>query len=189
MPYLLTLGGSKKPGEEHVIGEEQQAAIDKQRQPLSKVSWKQAKPTMPKGDLTKYGYGPEHVFFKNNRLPQEYSRGGAIQCYADGGDVEGALAVSEDGALDPMAHQQDSRYFVGPGAGRDDAIDAKVSNNEYVFDAETVALLGDGSPDAGAAALDEMRRNIRMHKGGALAVGEISPHALPPEEYLPRGVL
>ena len=52
-----------------------------------------------------------------------------------------------------------------------------------------VALLGDGNPDAGALALDEMRRNIRRHKGGALAQGEISPDALPAIEYLPRGAL
>src|SRR5690606_37671239 len=37
---------------------------------------------------------------------------------------------------------------AGLGDGRDDAIDAKLSDGEYVFDAETVALLGNGSSDA-----------------------------------------
>lgn len=61
--------------------------------------------------------------------------------------------------------------------GREDNIDAKLSENEYVIDAETVALLGDGNPEAGAKKLDSMRENIRRHKGGALAKGEISPDA------------
>lgn len=68
--------------------------------------------------------------------------------------------------------------------GRVDDIKALLSPNEYVIDAETVALLGDGSPDAGAARLDAFRENIRKHKGAALAYGKISPDAMPPEQYL-----
>jgi hypothetical protein len=68
--------------------------------------------------------------------------------------------------------------------GRVDDIKALLSPDEYVIDAETVALLGDGSPDAGAARLDAFRENIRKHKGSALAYGQISPDALPPEQYL-----
>lgn len=188
MAGLASNGRSSGQGDKPQVTPEQQEAMDSQGKPLSKVSWVRPRPVMPQGDLTRYGYGPEHVFYKDNRVPQ-YNRGGAIDCYADGGDVEGGLALTGAGALHPMEPAGESRYFVGPGAGRDDAIDAKVSNNEYVFDAEVVSLLGDGSPDAGAAALDEMRKNIRRHKGGALAVGEISPPALRPEEYLPRGVL
>jgi len=38
----------------------------------------------------------------------------------------------------------------GSGSGRDDTINAKLSDGEYVIDAETVALLGDGSNAEGA---------------------------------------
>jgi hypothetical protein len=72
------------------------------------------------------------------------------------------------------------RQFVSKGTGaggREDNIDAKLSENEYVIDAETVALLGDGSPEKGAKKLDVMRKQIRKHKGRALATGEISPNA------------
>lgn len=66
----------------------------------------------------------------------------------------------------------------GTGAGgREDNIDAKLSENEYVIDAETVSLLGDGSPEKGAEKLDDMRKQIRRHKGQALAKGKISPDA------------
>jgi hypothetical protein len=59
-----------------------------------------------------------------------------------------------------------------------------LSPKEYVIDAETVAMLGDGNPDFGAEKLDEMRANIRRHKGKNLAKGKISPDAKDPMEYL-----
>ncbi len=61
--------------------------------------------------------------------------------------------------------------------GRADDVNAKLSAREYVMDAETMALLGDGNPDAGAKKMDQMRVNIRKHKGKALAQGKISPDA------------
>lgn len=81
-----------------------------------------------------------------------------------------------------MGDRKTPTQFVshGTGAGgRDDNIDAKLSENEYVIDAETVSLLGDGSPEAGAKKLDAMREGIRRHKGQALAKGKISPDAHP----------
>ena len=80
-----------------------------------------------------------------------------------------------------------SRYVEGGGTGRSDSIDAKLSDGEYVIDAETVALLGDGSSKAGAAKLDQFRANIRKQKGKALSRGKISPDAEPPERYLMGG--
>lgn len=84
--------------------------------------------------------------------------------------------------LPPM--RAGGHYIKGPGTGRSDDIDAKLSNDEYVMDAETVALLGDGSPEAGAQRLDELRANIRKHKGRELAKGKFSANAKRPEEYL-----
>ena len=69
-------------------------------------------------------------------------------------------------------------------SGRSDQVEARLSPNEYVMDAETVSLLGDGSPDAGAKKLDSMRAKVRQHKGKALAKGKFSPNARKPESYL-----
>jgi hypothetical protein len=80
-----------------------------------------------------------------------------------------------------------SHYVQGGGTGRSDSIDAKLSDGEYVIDAETVALLGDGSSKAGAAKLDQFRANIRKQKGKALAQGKFSPDARAPEQYLMGG--
>jgi hypothetical protein len=75
----------------------------------------------------------------------------------------------------------------GIGSGRDDKIPARLSDGEYVIDAETVALLGDGSSDAGAKRLDAFRANIRKHKGKKLVRGEFSVNAKKPEAYLKGG--
>ena len=92
------------------------------------------------------------------------------------------VTAARGGALTEIAN-----YARGSGSGRDDTINAKLSNGEYVMDAETVALLGDGSSEEGARRLDAMRNNIREHKGRSLAKGKISPNAKAPLSYL-KGV-
>jgi hypothetical protein len=87
--------------------------------------------------------------------------------------------MAHGGALSKVAY-----LAQGSGSGRDDTIDARLSDGEYVFDAETVALLGDGSTRAGAQSLDQMRQQIRKQKGAALAQGKFSPDAKSPLSYL-----
>ncbi len=94
--------------------------------------------------------------------------------------------------LSPEVRPQRARFanagaVAGPGTGRTDSIDALLSDGEYVMDAETVALLGDGSNKAGAQALDQLRERLRAHKGKSLARGEFSPNARAPEAYLRGG--
>ena len=114
-------------------------------------------------DYYRYGYGPEQSFRSNiPAAPRNTST--AYTGYAEGGYAVG-----------------------GPGDGRDDKIPAMLSDGEYVIDAETVAMLGNGSTKAGADALDNFRVNIRKHKGRALSKGEFSANAKKPEQYLKKG--
>ena len=99
--------------------------------------------------------------------------------------AHGGMAVYAEGGL-PSA---ESFAVDGPGTGRSDSIPAKLSDGEYVMDAETVALLGDGSSKAGADALDKMRVNIRKQKGKNLAQGKFSVKAKAPEAYMTGGRL
>ena len=92
------------------------------------------------------------------------------------------VAKARGGALSQIAY-----LAKGSGTGRDDTINARLSDGEYVIDAETVALLGDGSTEAGAKRLDQMRAEIRRQKGKNLAKGKISPNAKSPLAYL-KGV-
>jgi hypothetical protein len=95
--------------------------------------------------------------------------------YARGGYAYGMAG----GGLSAMA-----RLMRGGGTGRDDTIPARLSDGEYVMDAETVAMLGDGSTKAGAQKLDRMREELRRHKGRALSRGKFSPNARSPLAYL-----
>ena len=74
-------------------------------------------------------------------------------------------------------------YVKGRGDGQSDEIPAMLADGEYVFDAETVAQLGNGSSDAGAKVLDRMRENIREHKRSA-PVDKIPPKSKSPLEYM-----
>lgn len=114
-------------------------------------------------DYYRYGYGPEQSFF--NTVPQ----GAPNTSQAYTGYAEGGFAVT------------------GPGDGREDKIPAMLSDGEYVMDAETVALLGNGSNKAGADMLDQFRVNVRKHKGRELARGGFSADAKRPDQYMAGG--
>lgn len=96
-----------------------------------------------------------------------------------GGMAMGGVYAMGGGPLGAVA-----RLARGSGSGRDDTINARLSDGEYVMDAETVAMLGDGSTDAGARRLDDMRSQLRKHKGKMLAKGKFSPNAKSPLAYL-----
>lgn len=114
-------------------------------------------------DYYRYGYGPEQSFF--GYVPQ----GAPNTSQAYTGYAKGGFAVE------------------GPGDGREDKIPAMLSDGEYVIDAETVALLGNGSNKAGADMLDQFRVKVRKHKGRELARGKFSKNAKRPEQYLGGG--
>lgn len=77
-----------------------------------------------------------------------------------------------------------SRHVKGPGDGTSDSIPARLANGEYVMDAQTVSMLGNGDNGSGAKALDAFRSNIRKHKGAALSKGKMAPDAKQPHQYL-----
>ena len=114
-------------------------------------------------DYYRYGYGPEQSFFSNIK-PSAPNTSKAYTGYAKGG-----FAVE------------------GPGDGREDKIPAMLSDGEYVMDAETVAMLGNGSNKAGAEMLDKFRVNLRKHKGREMVRGKFSKNAKRPEQYLAGG--
>jgi hypothetical protein len=116
---------------------------------------------------------------------------GRITGYSQGADArkgdyvqQPAPAQSPPGLARGGALSRVAYLARGAGTGRSDEIDARLSDGEYVMDAETVALLGDGSTDAGARKLDQMREQLRKHKGRALARGKFSADARSPLAYL-----
>ena len=94
--------------------------------------------------------------------------------HAKGGPIEGGLSAASK-----------PQFFRGGTKGQADKIPAMLSDGEFVWDADTVAALGDGNTEAGASALEQMRQNIRRHKRSA-PVNKIPPKAKKPEAYLPK---
>ena len=94
------------------------------------------------------------------------------------------LGMSHGGQ--PFDSSVHSYVMGGRGGGQDDKVDARLSPGEYVFDADAVSALGDGSNEAGAAALDRMREAIRTHKRSAPA-DSIPPKAKSPLAYFAKG--
>lgn len=120
-------------------------------------------------DWLTYGMRPEASFF-NYAVPGAYAKGGSVRAKRKA----------------PPKPREEFRVH-GAGTGRSDSIPAVLSDGEYVMDAETVALLGDGSTKAGADKLDQFRVNLRKHKGKHLSKGKISPDAKHPEAYFEGG--
>jgi len=112
-----------------------------------------------------FGHGPTIAALANRAAPQGYKRGGLAHHQPE--FITGATG----------------HYVKGKGDGQSDDIPAMLADGEYVFDADTVAALGNGSSDAGAKRLDEMRQAIRKHKRSA-PVDKIPPKAKSPLEYL-----
>jgi hypothetical protein len=135
------------------------------------------------GDITQYGQsGGEHQFFTPTVYePIQYAAGGSVAPdnygYYTYGNIPPTMKRFAQGGLSALAKG-------GNYDGRSDDIPAVLSDGEFVIDAETVALLGNGSSKAGANRLEEMRQAVRKQKGGALSRGQFSPDAKSPLAYL-----
>ena len=130
-------------------------------------------PGVPDAQIEAFLATPEGADFlaaiQEAETPQGAARGGAMSVKGRGKPSRDSYAVN------------------GIGDGRSDEIPALLSDGEYVIDAETVAMLGDGSGKAGAKRLDDLRVKIRKHKGRNLAKGRFSDNAKAPEKYLSGG--
>jgi hypothetical protein len=139
----------------------------------------------PDIDYYTYGTRPEAKFFDYTAQLEKPVQPELPSAKPPGEDVPMAT-----GGLTGYAKggSKSSRYVDGPGSGREDKIPALLSDGEYVIDAETLALLGDGSTKEGARRMDNFRANIRKHKGRALSRGRISPNAKSPSKYMGGGL-
>lgn len=105
---------------------------------------------------------------------------------AKGGEIHGEGAPSMGPLSQHMtpASKGGPSYIQGPGDGTSDDIDARLSNGEYVMDAGSVAMLGNGSNEAGAKKLDELRMNLRKHAAKDLVQGKQFMKSKKPQSYI-----
>jgi hypothetical protein len=97
---------------------------------------------------------------------------------AHGGHISGHPTADPTEQVFKTGH-----YVTGKGDGQSDDIPAMLADGEYVFDADTVAALGNGSNKAGAEKLDQFREAIRAHKRSA-PEDKIPPKAKKLTSYL-----
>lgn len=159
LPLIGTLAGGKQAQGTGAGGQPMSAAQQEyMNRPLSQWDW-----TKLQRDAQAAGMGLNEYMAKNwNRMMAgEYNQQPVAK-------ARGGLAS----------------FLGGHANGRADTVPAELSDGEYVMDAETVALLGDGNNKAGAQMLDQMRNQLRQHKGEALARGQFSPAAKAPLAYM-----
>jgi hypothetical protein len=112
--------------------------------------------------------------------PMQMLSGAQNTGMAQGGMAQGGLSVpTVEGRHDYRAGSR----VMGEGDGQSDDIPAMLADGEYVFDADTVAQLGNGSSKAGSDMLDKFREEIRAHKRSA-PVNKIPPASKSPLQYL-----
>lgn len=82
----------------------------------------------------------------------------------EGGEVDDEI-MEHLLAYKRMGGHQGPGPVKGIGSGQDDKIPAWLSDGEYVWSAQDVADLGDGSTDEGVRRLDKMRQMVRRRAG------------------------
>lgn len=82
----------------------------------------------------------------------------------EGGEVDDEI-MDHLLAYKRMGGHQGPGPVKGIGSGQDDKIPAWLSDGEYVWSAQDVADLGDGSTDEGVRRLDKMRQMVRRRAG------------------------
>jgi len=178
---LLDVISSRLPDQSYYTygAQQQQSPLDMYTQYLKQEGAQQPQPEQ------QVGLGPVETEKTSFIRPDEFSFDAARMAGLQRSDRAEPFMFRSGGDVHiPQFITGKTGYYVeGEGDGQSDSIPAMLADGEYVFDADTVAALGNGSNKAGAKMLDEMRENIRKHKRSA-SHKKIPPAAKSPLEYL-----
>ena len=116
--------------------------------------------------------------YVKSHTPDEYQKYGRWLSYYDNPNYQGdPVGFKHGGVIEIDVMSLPGGFLDGDTGGLDDAIEAlltdgthtqpaRLADGEYVIDAHTVSMLGDGNSKAGAKKLDKMREAIRFDKIG-----------------------
>ncbi len=116
--------------------------------------------------------------YVKSHTPDEYQKYGRWLSYYDNPNYQGdPVGFKHGGVIEIDIMSLPGGFLDGDTGGLDDAIEAlltdgthtqpaRLADGEYVIDAHTVSMLGDGNSKAGAKKLDKMREAIRFDKTG-----------------------
>ena len=146
----------------------------------------------PKAPTYSYGEEPssiDDILSLKGEDNQNYAQGGYVQpLMAQGGMALPLLAAK--GGL-PTMHKgredfRDGKHVAGEGDGQSDDIPAMLADGEFVFPADVVSALGNGSTKAGTDKLYEMMHSIR-DRARSKGAKDLPPPALKsPLDYLKK---
>ena len=132
--------------------------------------------------LDERGANPESNYYSYGKVPSLDSILGG-QVMAAGGEVMPLPFMYARGGLSRQDFRE-GKHVEGPGDGQSDDIPAMLADGEFVFPADVVAALGNGSTKAGTEKLYQMMHAIR-ERARSTKVKDLPPPALKsPLDYL-----
>jgi hypothetical protein len=168
--------------------QQQSQQFDKDIGALAKLL--SGKPDTPSSDAGNYySYGSEDSIddILGGRAVN-YKEGGFVEpLKASGGSMALPLMAKAGGALGSYKGREDfkdGKHVAGDGDGQSDDIPAWLADGEFVFPADVVSALGNGSTKAGTDKLYEMMHSIR-DRARSKGPKDLPPPALKsPLDYL-----
>jgi hypothetical protein len=163
---------------------------------LSERNTPEAQPESP--PLWNFGQEPDSIDAMLPEAPQvekAFKSGGFVAPLqmASGGSMALPLLAKSGGALGALPREDGRMDFrhgahvAGEGDGQSDDIKAMLADGEFVFPADVVSALGNGSTKAGSDKLYEMMHAIR-DRARSTGTKDLPPPALKsPLDYLKKG--
>jgi hypothetical protein len=150
---------------------------------LSRVLSGEAFSGNPESSSEYYSYGAEDPIDQILGSSRDYKDGGYVKPL-ESGEMALPLLVKEGGALSSREDFKDGKHVAGEGDGQSDDIPAWLADGEFVFPADVVSALGNGSTKAGTDKLYEMMHSIR-DRARSKGAKDLPPPALKsPLDYL-----
>jgi hypothetical protein len=180
--------------EENAKEQENGQQNDQQNQPKGASMSDNLDIEAPKQESDYFNYGYD-TLIDDNLAPQSmsfYKSGGlATPLFAGGGTTRHGRFAG--GGLNVVHHAGKARLdfrtgnaVTGPGDGQSDDIPAMLADGEFVFPADVVAALGNGSTKAGSDKLYDMMHSIRAYHRSAKPKDLPPPAKKSPLDYLKK---
>lgn len=172
----------------------QETQQNQQNQQVAPVQDELSAPQQPSGsDYFNYGQQTDINLPQAPGTQMLYSKAGglATPLFAGGGTTRHGRYAG--GGLGVMEHSGKARLdfrtgnaVTGPGDGQSDDIPAMLADGEFVFPADVVAALGNGSTKAGSDKLYDMMHSIRSYHRSAKPKDLPPPAKKSPLDYLKK---
>jgi hypothetical protein len=129
-----------------------------------------------------FGFGSQFTAKEGGMVTPLMAKGGSVQKYAEGG--LSVPLMNHGGKM--RGDFRHGAHVAGPGDGQSDDIPAMLADGEFVFPADVVSALGNGSTKAGSQKLYDMMHSIR-DRARSKGPKDLPPPALKsPLDYLSK---